>query len=553
MRTRRHSPILLALVLPFTLWLLASWSGPLSRTTLTPAGTSAQLRQNPPVTEIVGRVSQDELREFVEELSGEKPVTVGGQPVTFTTRYTPSSLGTLSEQYIHEYFQSLGLPTEYMEWVGQTEKGTGQCNGIRGRNVVAEIKGKQEPGRIYLIGAHLDSISPMAMSNAPGADDNASGTAAVMLAAKILRNYSFNYTVRFVAFTGEERGLCGSNRYARAARERNEDIRGFINLDMIAYDSNGVKDVEINVGSRADSRSLADLMAQNIQAHGLDLVPRVSDFGASSDHASFWLYNYPAIHGSEYLFSGDMNPYYHSVTCCDRVQSMDLGMATDFAKAGVATLAMLGGVQRGSSVQTPAAQPNGTPVPTVPIPGTGSRLFPETGKSVAGLFLDYWQANGGLPQQGYPISELLGEVSPLDGKPYTVQYTERAVFEYHPENQAPYNVLLSQLGLFRYKEKYPSGAPNQQPNISAGSVLFPETGKRVGGAFLDYWRKNGEVRQQGYPISEEFIEKSDLDGKEYRVQYFERAVFELHMENQPPYNVLLSQLGQFRYKEKYGK
>jgi hypothetical protein len=187
----------------------------------------------------------------------------------------------------------------------------------------------------------------------------------------------------------------------------------------------------------------------------------------------------------------------------------------------------------------------------VPLPGSRSRTFPETGKTVRGIFLDYWEGHGGLPQQGFPISEVFGEVSDLDGKAYTVQYFERAVFEYHPENAAPNNVLLSQLGTFRYKAKYPNGAPGQQPNTSAGSQLFQQTGKRVGGPFLEYWQKNGGLAQQGYPISEEFQEKSDLDGKTYHVQYFERAVFESHPENPAPYNVLLSQLGTFRLQGKY--
>lgn len=196
---------------------------------------------------------------------------------------------------------------------------------------------------------------------------------------------------------------------------------------------------------------------------------------------------------------------------------------------------------------SPTAQSN---PPT--IPGSGSRTFPETDKTVTGIFLDYWNTHGGLSQQGYPISELMTEVSDLNGKAYTVQYFERAVFEYHPENQAPNNVLLSQLGTFQYRKKYPNGAPNQQANNSPGSVLFPETGHRVGGKFLDYWQKNGGLAQQGYPISEEFTEVSDLNGQPYTVQYFERAVFEMHPENPPPYDVLLSQLGTFQYKEKYG-
>jgi acetyl esterase/lipase len=184
-----------------------------------------------------------------------------------------------------------------------------------------------------------------------------------------------------------------------------------------------------------------------------------------------------------------------------------------------------------------------------------TRLFTETDKTVRERFLAYWNAHGGLAQQGYPVSNELQERSDTDGKTYTVQYFERAVFEHHPENQAPYDVLLSLLGTFRYNEKYPGGvgAPAQEPNTSPGSVLFPETGKRLGGRFLDYWQKNGGLAQQGLPVSDEFMEKSDLNGQTYRVQYFERAVLELHPENAPPNDVLLSQLGTLRYKAKGGR
>lgn len=100
---------------------------------------------------------------------------------------------------------------------------------------------------------------------------------------------------------------------------------------------------------------------------------------------------------------------------------------------------------------------------------TASRCqtFPETGKTVCGRFLEYWRQNGGLPQQGYPLTDTFTEVSDLDGKPYTVQYFERAVFELHPENRPPHDVLLSQLGTFRYRDKYPNGAPAPQPTSTA--------------------------------------------------------------------------------------
>jgi hypothetical protein len=175
---------------------------------------------------------------------------------------------------------------------------------------------------------------------------------------------------------------------------------------------------------------------------------------------------------------------------------------------------------------------------------TGSRYFPETGHTVKGPFLTYWQQHGGVAQQGLPLTEEAPEVSPVDGKTYTMQYFERAVFELHPENQPPYNVLLSRLGAFRYAQRYPQGAPNQQPSRD-NPLRFPETGRTIGGAFRAYWEQHGGLAQQGFPISEEFQEQSDLDGKTYTVQYFERAVFERHPENKPPYDVLLAQLGRF--------
>jgi hypothetical protein len=191
--------------------------------------------------------------------------------------------------------------------------------------------------------------------------------------------------------------------------------------------------------------------------------------------------------------------------------------------------------------------------PPVPLPGAGGVTFPETGNTVTGTFLNYWLARGGLAQQGYPISGVIGETSDTDGKVYTAQYFERAVFEYHPENRGtPYEVLLAHLGTFRYRQKYPGGAPNQRPNTDPGTITFPETGKRLGGAFLQYWQSHGGLMQQGFPISDEFTEVSPLDGRPYTVQYFERAVFEWHPENLgTPNNVLLSHLGRFRYRERY--
>jgi len=182
-----------------------------------------------------------------------------------------------------------------------------------------------------------------------------------------------------------------------------------------------------------------------------------------------------------------------------------------------------------------------------PAAQTGCRTFAETGKTVCGTFNKYWQTHGGVAQQGLPISVELQEKSDTDGKTYPVQYFERAVFEYHGELGPQNDVLLSLLGTFRYSQKYRNNATGQIPNTEPGVVKFSETGKSLGGRFLQYWKTHGGLPQQGFPISDEFLEKSDLNGKNYLVQYFQRSVFEYHPEYAPPNDVLLSQLGSFRY------
>ena len=80
-------------------------------------------------------------------------------------------------------------------------------------------------------------------------------------------------------------------------------------------------------------------------------------------------------------------------------------------------------------------------------PGGDRTFYPESGHTLGGAFRGFWQGRGGLAAFGFPISEELGEVNPQDGQFYTVQYFERARFEYHPQNVGtPYEVQLGQLG-----------------------------------------------------------------------------------------------------------
>jgi hypothetical protein len=175
------------------------------------------------------------------------------------------------------------------------------------------------------------------------------------------------------------------------------------------------------------------------------------------------------------------------------------------------------------------------PAPGRTAAASESRCFAATGQCARGRFLAAWEAGGGLPVNGYPLT---GEVLEAleDGTVYTVQYFERARLEWHPENAPPYDVLLGQFGRRLHPADPPAAARPDR-------AYFPATGHNLGGAFRAYWEANGGLARFGYPISEELAERLE-DGREYTVQYFERARFEHHPENADPhYQVLLGQFG----------
>ncbi|MFN8512354.1 MAG: kelch repeat-containing protein [Chloroflexia bacterium] len=162
------------------------------------------------------------------------------------------------------------------------------------------------------------------------------------------------------------------------------------------------------------------------------------------------------------------------------------------------------------------------------------RCFAETGRCMHGSFLTYWDQHGGLAINGYPLSEPFAERLE-DGKVYLVQYFERVRMEYHPENNAPFDVLLGQFGR-RIHPADPAATP------IPGGRYFVETGHNVPESFYTYWEAHGGLAQFGFPLTEVITETLE-DGKQYEVQYFERARFERHPENNAPYDILLGQFG----------
>ena len=127
-----------------------------------------------------------------------------------------------------------------------------------------------------MIGGHLDSTSTVPYSTAPGADDNASGTAVTLALAEILRDTHFADTIRFIHFTGEEQGMWGSKVYARDLQLSGAQVMGYVNLDMIGWDGDGDRTVELHSGTGAPSVALANtfISANERYGQGLRLEPK---------------------------------------------------------------------------------------------------------------------------------------------------------------------------------------------------------------------------------------------------------------------------------------
>jgi hypothetical protein len=162
------------------------------------------------------------------------------------------------------------------------------------------------------------------------------------------------------------------------------------------------------------------------------------------------------------------------------------------------------------------------------------RTFPETGRSLSGSFLRFWEQNGGLPLFGYPITDAAAETLADSGAATTVQYTERQRFELAADG----SVLLGRLGdeLLRLQGRDWQSFPKADPQTRH---YFPATGHAIAPEFWAYWRSHG-LALFGLPLSEPGYE-TNPDGKLVLTQWFERVRLEYDPESATP--VQLGRLG----------
>jgi hypothetical protein len=277
------------------------------------------------VQALASQTNMDTLVHYVNVLSGEDSVTMNANRYLITSRNTTQPGNDLAADFIYQTLEKTGLNTYDQNY------------STSGRNVFAIQTGTDYPDQQFIICAHYDD---MPGTIAPGADDNASGTAAVLEAARILSQVQTHYTVIYALWDEEEIGLVGSGYYAQQAYLAGDDILGVLNLEMFGWDGNDDRRFEIHTRPVANSVDLANLIVELENIYQISLTPLVQNPGTNaSDHSSFWNRGYTAIVYSQAFFSGDGNPYYH--TSNDRIIYFNLGYFYSMSRLAVSTIAHL--------------------------------------------------------------------------------------------------------------------------------------------------------------------------------------------------------------------
>jgi hypothetical protein len=297
------------------------------RTTgIDPAGPSPILgeRTQPPEfwQSLVQAVNADRFAADLDYLS-----------TTLQTRYAYTPQMDLACEYAYDEFAALGLQTSFDAFT---------WNGHALKNVLAIQPGTVDPSRIYVIVGHLDSISPNPWSLAPGAEDNGSGSAAVLETARLFAGIPTDYTIYYLCVTAEEQGLIGSEHFAALADQQNLDIRGVLNFDMVAwYDPAGADLWIEGFHQGVSSVWLMNLLQQNAQTYAGLTTYLYPGEGWGSDHEPFHDHGFPAILSIENEWVE--YPCYHQT--CDTVDHLTPALWQGITAANAVTLGQLAQAQ----------------------------------------------------------------------------------------------------------------------------------------------------------------------------------------------------------------
>lgn len=264
-------------------------------------GERIPLTYKAPLT-IPGTVTNDPILDTViAHISQDSILAYAARLVSFRSRFSFTDSNLAARDWLIAKFQSFG----YANTVEDTFIVYGSPSG-NSHNVICTKTGAGHPETVVLIGAHYDDMPPWSYSqNAPGADDNASGVAAVLEIARVLAPIPTQESIVFVAFGAEEQGLYGSDHYSAMATSTGMNLHLMFNMDMIGYNPDAYPDVCVT----ADPASLGYALFQaQIADAKTSLVPIIDSLaGYNSDHYFFMLRGFHFTYSHE----AQDNPRWH--------------------------------------------------------------------------------------------------------------------------------------------------------------------------------------------------------------------------------------------------
>ncbi len=279
-----------------------------------------QTANNQKISDIISSIDENLILEYLQKIIG------------FGPRRTGTYGCEKAAQYIYEQFTDDGLIARYQNWTARGNTIIPQW--FSSKNVEGTLKGTDptDPS-IIIFNAHYDSVA-----KGPGANDDGSGTVAVLAAAFALSQFDFKRTVKFVTFSGEENGLLGSQAYTKEAYERNEDILIEVNADMVGHDEGSKK---MTVTATEDVGWVAELFKSLNTNYSIGLTVNRGtitrnrlDLGGS-DYSAFLPYGWESIG----CWEGDGDPNFHSPQ--DNLSNVNLSYLVTTSQIIAAALASM--------------------------------------------------------------------------------------------------------------------------------------------------------------------------------------------------------------------
>ena len=240
----------------------------------------------------------------------------------FDSKHITRPGNKLAGEYLFNTYKSFGYQPEYQWFAGRGALG-GQT-----ANVLATLKGTVNPELVYVVSSHYDSVAV-----GPGADDDTSGTAALLEAARIMAAHPQPATIVFASFTGEEAGLLGSREYVRRAVADKVRIVGALNNDMVGWANDQRLDNTIRY-SNAGIRDIQHAAAMQFT----NMITYDALYYKSTDAAAYYEAFGDIVGGiGSYPVLG--NPHYHQSH--DLLDTINHQLVTEVAKTTAATLMLL--------------------------------------------------------------------------------------------------------------------------------------------------------------------------------------------------------------------